>query len=88
MKKVWFTVLVFGLFLLFMFVQVDVNKAVVVDVDYHLFNCLDGCYFAEGLIYNQSSMVKPSELYNDCSELCWLEYCKFFEDNRICEGFI
>lgn len=36
--------------------------------------CHDGCYFAEGLRYNQSELIKPSPLYDDCSEQCWNEH--------------
>lgn len=39
----------------------------------NLIPCWDGCYYAESILYNQSEMLKPSELYSKCADICWNE---------------
>ncbi len=34
-------------------------------------DCEEGCLYAEWIIYGYNTLDKPSELYNDCSQVCW-----------------
>ncbi len=35
-------------------------------------DCEEGCLYAEWITYGYKKLSKPSELYNRCSEVCWI----------------
>ena len=48
-----------------------------------LSSCFDGCLYAEKIIFKEEKLNRPSEIYSNCSVMCWKEYCKEIE-SKLC----
>ena len=43
-------------------------------------DCEEGCIYAEWITYGYRNLSKSSQLYKDCSEICWMGGDSYFEN--------